>query len=407
MSKQADIAIVGSGPAAFFCAGALLKGGARVDLFEKLPAPHGLVRYGVAPDHLPIKRTARQFDKVSQLEGFCYLGGVEVGRDVSVSELRQAYTAVVIAIGAPEHRRLGIPGEDLAGSHDAAAFVGWYNGHPDYRDTKFDLSNETAVVVGNGNVAIDVARLLVRDPEELRETEIYPPALEALAASQVRTVHIVGRRGPVQSSITAKELYEIGILNDVQPISEPADFELDSGSRDALESFTAQEKKAFERLSGFCGARAGDGERRVLFHFLRSPVEILGQDRVEGVRLCRNRLTADCRAEATEEEETLPCGLVIRSIGYRGIPIAGAPFDDDRAVIPNEAGRVTGQPGIYAAGWVGTGPRGLIGEAKRSGSETAQSLLEDLLGLPKPEKDPRWIRRRLEERGVQPMGYPV
>jgi ferredoxin--NADP+ reductase len=321
-------------------------------------------------------------------------------------ELRQAYDAVVVAIGAPEPRRLGIPGEDLAGSHDAAAFVGWYNGHPEHRDLRPDLSHKEAVVIGNGNVAIDVARLLARNPEELRETSIHLPALAALAASRVSTVHIVGRRGPVQSSITAKELHEIGALKGVQPICRAADFELDPGSEKALAEAKAPAKKAYELLRGFCGADAAVGDRRIVFHFLRSPVELLGTGQVEGIRLCRNRLNAACRAEAIDQGEVLNCGLVVRSIGYRGVPIDGAPFDADRAVIPSHDGRATGEPGLYVAGWIATGPQGLIGAAKKGGGETAKSLLADLPSLVPAPKDPTWIHDVLAQRGVQPIGYP-
>ena len=408
-----SVAIVGAGPAGFFCAGALLKGEMppAVDLYEKLPVPYGLVRYGVAPDHPEIKAVSRQFDRIASHPGFSFFGNVEAGRDVAVRELLEAYDGVILACGAPVHRALAIPGESLRGSYDAAQFVGWYNGHPDHAGLEMDIRSEAAVVIGNGNVAIDVARLLAKSTTELGKTDIAGYALDALGAHGLGTVHIVGRRGPVQSSFSTVELRELDTLERFAPVANRAAFDLGPASRVELESVcNAQQQRAFRILEEFSRDRDRTGRAgTVAFHFLLSPVEILGEEEVTGVRLCRNRLDGEpgsLRAVPGGEEITIPCGLVVRCIGYRAVPLEGAPFDERRGVVPNEAGRVgIGQErirGLYVAGWLKHGPRGLIGANKKESAVVAGALLEDLPTLPRaPATGPESLRSRLASRGTR------
>jgi len=398
------VAIVGSGPAGFYAAGQLLKAKshpdlcAQVDMFDRLPTPWGLVRAGVAPDHPNIKAVSRVYEKTAEHPEFRFYGNVELGRDLSHDDLTSRYHAVIYAVGAQTDRRMGIPGEDLPGSWAATELVAWYNGHPDYRDLEFDLSAERAVVVGNGNVAADVARMLALTREELAQTDVADHALEVMAESNVREIVVLGRRGPAQAAFTNPELLELGDMTDADVFVDPGDAELDPLSKAFIESEAAHTtaKKNVEILSGYAQREPLGKRRRIVLRFLVSPVEILGSERVEGIRFVHNDLVEGedgaLRARATELSEELDCGLVFRSIGYRGTRVPGVPFDEKRCVIPNENGRILDRTGEYAVGWIKRGPTGIIGTNKRDAQETVNALLEDLdsdrLGAPSdPHRD--------------------
>jgi ferredoxin/flavodoxin---NADP+ reductase len=384
------VAIVGSGPSGFYAAGHLLKCKShpdlvvQVDMFDRLPTPWGLVRGGVAPDHPNIKAVSRVYEKTAEHPEFRFYGNVELGRDLSHDDLTGRYHAVIYAVGAQTDRRMGIPGEDLPGSWAATEFVAWYNGHPDYRDLEFDLSAERAIVVGNGNVATDVARMLALTREELAETDVADHALEVLAQSNVREIVVLGRRGPAQAAFTNPELLELGEMTDADVFVDPADAELDPLSKAFIESDAAHNtaKKNVTILGGYAAREPLGKRRRIVLRFLVSPVEILGEERVEGIRIVRNELVEDeagaVRARPTELGEELECGLVFRSIGYRGTRVPGVPFDEGSCVIPNDRGRVLERTGEYAVGWIKRGPTGIIGTNKRDAQETVDTLLEDL-----------------------------
>ena len=386
------VAIVGAGPSGFYAAEALLKSGLvlRIDMIERLPAPFGLVRHGVAPDHPKLKEAIAVYDRIARSPDFRFFGNVTVGRDVTVDALRGAYHAVVFASGAETDRRLGVPGEDLPGSYTATEFVGWYNGHPDYRDRAFDLSQEVAVIIGQGNVAADVCRILAKTVDELKHTDIAQHALEALAASRVREIHVVGRRGPAQAKFTAKELRELGELDDAEVVLDPAELALNAESLAEFEDRKgAAAKKNVEILREFAARpRTGRG-RRVHFRFLLSPTAILGERHVEGVAFERNRLSGppfEQSACGTGELVELPAGLVFRSIGYKGVAMAGMPFDARRGVFPTQDSRVTDEqgtvlPALYACGWIKRGPTGIIGTNKPCSAAAVASLLADVAGL--------------------------
>ena len=389
------VAIVGAGPAGFYAAEALLKAGGPVaiDLLNRLPAPYGLVRDGVAPDHQAIKSVARVYARILARDEVRYFGNVTLGQDITVDDLHARYDQIVYAVGAQSARRLGIPGEDLEGSHAAFDFVAWYNAHPDFRDARFDLGCEHVAVIGNGNVAIDVARILVHSHERLATTDIADHALEALRQNRVRRVTILGRRGPAQASFTNPELREFGRLEGVCPVADGGELELDAASEASLEG-NAVKTRNMATLRGYAQSSCGDGERVVRFRFMVSPVEVVGTDgRVAGVRIERNRLVAGedgyVRAEGTGETEVVPCGMVIRSVGYRGAPLPGVPFDERRGIVPNEGGRVVRMgvggdgaerdvvPGEYVVGWAKRGPSGVIGTNKADAAATVALMRED------------------------------
>jgi ferredoxin--NADP+ reductase len=386
------VAIIGAGPAAFYAAEHLFKQSGlaiEVDMFDRLPAPHGLVRYGVAPDHAKIKTVTRAYDAIAANPRFRFFGNVELGRHVTLEDLQRHYHQIVFATGAQTDRRMGIPGEDLTGSHPATEFVAWYNGHPDYRDYPFDLSVERAAVVGVGNVAIDVARMLVRTPEELEATDIADYALAALRESRVREVYLLGRRGPAQAAFTNPEIKEIGEMAGADVVVRPDEVALDPLSQAEVDrSGDRMLARKVEILQGYALRRPEGRERKLHVRFLVSPVEITGDasGRVTGMRLVRNVLVADEKgrlsAKATSEFENLDVGLVFRSVGYRGVPLAGVPFHDRWGVIPNDKGRVTDAsgapiPGLYVAGWIKRGPSGVIGTNKPDAVETVTAMVED------------------------------
>jgi ferredoxin--NADP+ reductase len=388
------VAIIGAGPTGFYAADHLLRETGvvvEVDLFDRLPTPFGLVRGGVAPDHQKIKSVTAAFDKVAANPRFRFFGNVELGKDLSVDDLRRHYHQVVYCTGAQTDRRMGIPGEDLRGSHPATEFVAWYNGHPDYRDLTFDLSVERAAVVGVGNVAIDVARILCRTPDELAQTDIADHALEALRTSRIREVYLLGRRGPAQAAFTNPDINEVGELADADITVPAREAELDEASRAALAQASDRgTMKKVEIIKSYADRPRTGKSRLLVLRFLVSPVELIGDDtgHVTAMKLVRNTLTATptgtLQAKATGETEILPVGLVFRSVGYRGVPLPGVPFNDSWGVILNEKGRVldpaTRQPlvGEYTAGWIKRGPSGVIGTNKPDAAETVQAMLEDV-----------------------------
>ena len=390
MSAVHRAAIIGAGPAGFYTAEQLLAKGFQVDLIDRLPTPFGLVRSGVAPDHPKIKSVIRVYEKTAGRPGFRYFGGVELGRDVTGGELLARYHAVVYAIGTYADNRLGIPGEELAGSHPATDFVGWYNGHPDYCDHGFDLSHRRAVVIGNGNVALDVARMLVLSGQELAATDTADHALDAFKHSNVEEVVILGRRGPAQAAFTNPELRELADLSRADVIVDPEEVKLDPLSARwlASEEADATARRNVEILTDYASRPPTGKPLRVVLRFLLSPAEILGDEhgRVRAIRVTGNRIEARqgsrLVAAPTGEEEILECGLVLRAVGYRGRPIEGVPFDERRGLIPNEGGRVLGddgshRPGEYAVGWIKRGPSGVIGTNKKDAADTVARILED------------------------------
>lgn len=410
------VAIVGSGPSGFYAARALFKSGtnAVVDMFERLPAPYGLVRYGVAPDHAKIKNVTAVYKKTAERPGFSFFGNVNVGKDIGVGELRKFYDAVIFACGAETDRKLGIPGEDLPGSHTATEFVAWYNGHPDYRDRQFDLSGEVAVVIGQGNVAVDVCRILCKTADELKDTDIAQHALDALAESRIREVHMIGRRGPVQAAFTPVEIREFGTLADCDPIVDPNDLEINDVSRTELDDpRNTIRRQNFDALRSFA-ARGPSGKRkRFVPHFLQSPVELAGEGRVEKVILERNRLAGEAgrqKSEGTGVREELNCGIFFRSVGYRGVPIEGVPFHEQLGIFPNKEGRIMEGdrvvPGLYAVGWIKRGPSGVIGTNKPDSEETVARLLEDVDKLPPCERpDTKAVFDLLSGKGIRVISF--
>ena len=411
------VAIVGAGPAGFFLAERLLGRAdvpVEVDLYERLPAPYGLVRFGVAPDHEKIKTVTRSFDAVASRPGFRYFGNIEFGTEVTLADFRRHYHAACFTTGAQTDRKMGIPGEDLARSHSATDFVAWYNGHPRFRRLSFDLSVERVAVVGVGNVAVDVARILSCAPDALAGTDIADYALEVLRASRVREVYLRGGGGPAQAAFTTPEVQELGELAGADVRALPDEVALDALSRDAVaRSGDRQLRKKIEVLEGFAARRPTGQPRMLTLRFLVSPVEVLGDARggVRGLRLVRNRLEAgpggDLKAVPTSEHEELPVEMVFRSVGYRGVPLADLPFDEAQGIIPNAGGRVlspaNGQPlpGLYVAGWIKRGPSGVIGTNKPDAAETADAIVADLASgvAPKPDvDDPSAIEALLRER---------
>ncbi|MEO7795691.1 MAG: FAD-dependent oxidoreductase [Thermoanaerobaculia bacterium] len=422
--RSPRIAIVGAGPAGFYTAAALLAqtavDGPRIDLLDRLPTPYGLVRYGVAPDHPKIKEVVRVFEKVALDARVRFLGNLEVGRDLSLADLAAHYDQVVFSVGGQSDRRLGVPGEDLPGSHSSTALVAWYSSHPDFRELPVDLSVAAAAVIGAGNVAVDVARILGRNPEDLAATDISDDALARLRASRIRDVHFIVRRGPVQAKWSPAELKELAHLPGVDLVVDRQDLELDPGSELELAD-DPQAQKSLEILRAAAERGLTGAARRIHLHFRRSPVAIEGESegeggagsgRVAGLRLERNRLVGaagSLSAKGTGEVSSLPVGLVVRAVGYRSLPLRDLPFDVQRAVIPNQRGRIfdafDGSPlaSLYVAGWIKRGPTGLIGTNKPDGYETAEAMLEDLPSLPRAAGAP--IDELLAARGLCPVDF--
>ncbi|ORV93100.1 FAD-dependent oxidoreductase [Mycolicibacterium iranicum] len=407
------VAIVGSGPSGYFAAASLLKAGGpdaerdvRIDMLEMLPTPWGLVRSGVAPDHPKIKSISAQFDKISGDPRFRFFGNLVVGDHVHPSELAERYDAVIYAIGAQSDRSLGIPGEDLPGSVAAVDFVGWYNAHPHFEEMAPDVSGGRAVVVGNGNVAIDVARILVSDPDILGETDIADHALQSLHARGVEEVLIIGRRGPLQAPFTTLELRELGdleALGDVDVIVDPED--LADITEEDLETAGKTVRNNIKVLRGYADTAPKGAKRRIVFRFRTSPIEIKGDSRVESIVLGRNELISgpDGRVSAkdTGEREEVPAQLVVRAVGYRGLPTPGLPFDERAGTIPHVDGKIEGSRNEYVVGWIKRGPTGVIGSNKKDSADTVETLLADLataeladLGSDQPDTVQGWLLER-------------
>jgi len=384
--RPLHVAVVGSGPAGFYAADYLLEAGAQVDVLERLPTPWGLVRLGVAPDHPELKTASRIFEKTAAKDGFRFFGNVEVGSDVAHDDLLRFYDAVVYTVGAQTDRRLGIVGEELEGSWAATEFVAWYNGHPDYQHLEFDLSNERAVVIGNGNVAVDVARILARTEDELAPTDITDESTAALVASSIADIVMLGRRGPAQAAFTPPELKELGELGGADVFVDPAELELDPASEASLETAGARARRNVDILREFATRTPEGKPKRLALRFCVSPVQILGEGRVEAIEIVRNSLVmsddGQIKAVPTQDVEVIPCGLVLRSVGYQGVALPDIPFHDERGVIRNAGGRVLGEDGeplrgVYCAGWIKRGPSGVIGTNKKDAAETVALLLED------------------------------
>lgn len=385
------VAVVGAGPSGFYVVEALLKApglNVRVDLFDRLPSPYGLARGGVAPDHQKIKSVTAVYDRVASDPRVRFFGNVKLGKDISVDDLRARYDQIVYAVGCESDRKMGIPGEDLKGSYSATDFVGWYNGHPDYRDLPFDLDCEAAAVVGIGNVAIDVVRILAQDPDILAKTDIASHAVAALRKSRVKRVYLLGRRGPVQAAFSPKEIEEVGEVQRADLVVQEDELKLDETSKAGLSDLAA--KKNYEYLLEASRRGSGAKDRKIFARFCVSPVELVGKDgRVSAVKLERNNLEPDGRggvkARGSGRFETLEgVGLVFRSVGYRGVPVPGVPFDDKAGRVANDNGRVVAAPGgpvvasEYVVGWAKRGPSGLIGTNRACSVATAGLMLEDL-----------------------------
>ena len=414
-SDALRVAIIGGGPSGFFAAEALFKSGVpvTVDLFDRLPTPFGLVRGGVAPDHPKIKSVTKAWEKTAQNPGFTFWGNVEIGRDVKLAELKRFYDAVIFTSGAETDRRMDIPGEDLEGSHAATEFVGWYNGHPDYAHRKFALDSEAAVIIGQGNVAMDVSRLLAKTADELKSTDVATHALAAFADSRVKDIYIVGRRGPAQAKFTSPELRELGELAVADAVVLPNDLALSSADEGevAADNVVAKNLDLLRELA----ERTSHGkQRRVHLCFKLSPVRIEGKDgRVCSIVLEKTKLEGEAgaqRAVGTGETVEIPCGLVFRSVGYKGKAIDGVAFDAKSGTIPNVNGRVTvdgkSLPGLYVAGWIKRGPSGVIGTNKPCAVESVEKLLEDRASLPRaPSREASGLKALLADRKVEPVSF--
>jgi ferredoxin--NADP+ reductase len=415
------IAIVGAGPAGLYAADHLLRKpdlALTIDVFNRFPTPFGLVRDGVAPDHQSIKAVVRIFDRVLADPRVRFFGNVTYGVDLHHRDLKRRYHQIVYAVGAQADRRMSIPGEDLPNSFPAISFVGWYNGHPDYRDLPADLSCERAVVVGNGNVAMDVTRILATPPEALAGTDIADHALERLRRSRIREVVVLGRRGPAQASFTTPEIRELGKLEGVEATVDSRSLELDPVSQAEMEEDRTA-KANLKILHGYAAHTQHTAPRRILLRFLASPAEIIGEDgRVAALKVERNELVVDAngalRSKGTGQFEIIRAGLVLRSIGYRTVPIEGVPFDHATSTINNIAGQVvhpnTGEVvrGEYVVGWAKRGPTGLIGNNKPDSAATVEAMLADLPLLPRhgeARRDPSAIEALLRERGIDYVTY--
>ena len=420
-TRPLRVAVVGAGPAGLYAAEALLNKPdltLTVDVLDRFPTPFGLVRDGVAPDHQSIKAVTRVLDRTLADPRVRLFGNVTFGVDLHHRDLKRHYDQIVYAVGAQADRRMSIPGEGLANSHAAIAFVGWYNGHPDYRQLPVDLSAERAVVVGNGNVAVDVARMLVTPPEELGRTDMADHALAALGKSKVREVVVLGRRGAAQASFTTPELRELGKLDGVDVVVDPGEIELDPASRTVVEEDRTA-RANLKHLQEYAGRTGRTAPRRLLLRFLASPIEIIGRDgRVTGLRVERNQLVVDAyggiRSKGTGSFELIEAGLVVRSIGYRTVPIEGVPFDPATSTVSNIAGQVAHPSsgdvvaGEYVVGWAKRGPTGRIGNNKADAVATVEVMMADLpalKGIRDDHRDPSRIEATLRRRGIDYTTY--
>lgn len=400
-----SVAIIGSGPAGFYTADALLKCGeaCKIDIIERLPTPYGLIRGGVAPDHQTTKRVARKYEQTALVDEVNYYGNVEINKDFALDELRQLYDAVVLAVGAPEDRKLTIPGADKSGVLGSAAFVGWYNGHPDFRDLDLDLDISTVVVIGNGNVAIDCARVLLRTPRGMLASDLPDHVGDVIHAAPITDVYLVGRRGPADAKFTNVELREMGELTETVP--QMKSDQMPDSIEKTVAILKGRERRLKVRnlnsLAEFAERAADEKPKRVHFEFYAQPVEILGGDRVEGIRFERTEVN-DGRPSGTGETFDIECGLVISAIGYRADPIEGAPYDEKQAIIPNDEGRVA--DGLYAVGWIKRGPVGVISSNRPDGETVAEHIEKDFAGGgSKPGRAA--FQAALKERGVRSVNF--
>jgi len=416
--KPLCVAVVGSGPSGFYSAEALFKSDitVKLDMFERLPNPYGLVRSGVAPDHPKLKQAIQVYARIAESPQLNFIGNVTIGKDISVEELRANYHAIIFTNGAESDRKLGISGENLPGSYTATEFVGWYNGHIDYRDREFDLSHETAVIIGQGNVAADVSRILAKDVDELKHTDIAAHALDALAQSRIKNIYVIGRRGPAQAKFTSKELKEFGVLNSCAPVVDPAELVLDKESEMELaDKANTGNKKNYELLSQYSSLSDDTKPRQCHFSFLKSPIEISGADKVEKIVLEHNRLEGEAfrqSARGTGKTMEIEAGILFRSIGYKGEPMPGVPFDEYDGVFPNTSGRITDKndnpiPQFYTAGWIKRGPTGIIGTNRADSVATVASLLNDLLLLDSEDDKPgsEGIYPLLDDRNIRYISF--
>ena len=423
MSAFWKIAVIGSGPAGFYAAGELFRQQSwsiKVDMFDRLPTPFGLVRGGVAPDHQKIKSVTKIYNRIAENENFRFFGNVEFGSDILRSDVLEFYDAVIYAVGSPSDRSLGIPGEELPGSHSATEFVAWYNGHPDFREHKFNLSVKDVFIIGMGNVALDVARILAKTPEELSKTDIADYALETLFESQIEDIWLVGRRGPLQAAFTPVEAREFLELDSADVILEGGPLKLDAESQRILETDASKDtKKNIEILKQISEKNSSNKKKRVHFMFLASPLEILGNGGVEKIRMVRNQLVkrddGSLRPQATGELMEEDAGLIFRSIGYHGNPLADVPFDQNSGTIPNECGQIIDEDQNkslrtreYVAGWIKRGPTGVIGTNKQDAVETVHRMLETFLQEkiePGQQPDISGIEALLKERNIDYVSF--
>ncbi len=423
-SQPLRVAIIGSGPSGFYAADHLLRQKdltVEIDMFDKLPTPFGLVRGGVAPDHQKIKSVTKLYDRIASHDRFKFYGNVKFGDTITYDDISRHYHAVIYAVGAQTDRNLNVPGEDLPGSYAATQFVGWYNGHPDYCDYQFDLSQSSVAVVGVGNVAMDVARILGRSVAELQETDIADYALEALQNSNIRDIHIFGRRGPAQAAFTNPEIKELGEMEEVDLIIDPDELILDEYSQAYLNSPDADKKdiRNLEIMQEYAARPPQGRPKRIHLHFLTSPVLISGEGCVESLTMVKNALYQDekgnIRPQATDQQRTFSVGLIFRSVGYYGVALPDVPFDEKRGTIPNVQGRVLVEAGAeeirtgnYVVGWIKRGPSGVIGTNKPDSVESAEQLLADVTAgeLLQPSNPSREaIDQLLDERGVTVVTY--
>lgn len=418
MDKLLRVAIVGAGPSGFYVADALFKAGidVQVDCFDKLPTPFGLLRGGVAPDHQKMKSVGAYYERVAEknADRFNFFGNVKIGEDLHLDELHRFYNAIVFTYGAETDKKLGIPGEDLEGSHTATEFVAWYNGHPDYQDRNFDLSQENVYIIGQGNVAIDVTRILAKTPQELQDSDITKNAFDKLMHSKVKEIHLVGRRGPVQSAFTELEIKELGELDGADIVVNPDDLVLSDIDKAELELATnSKARKNMAVLETLSQKPLMGKPKKIILHFYQSPVALEGKSHVDKIELEINSLSGEPgaqKAKGTGQKVIYPAGLVFRSVGYRGLSIPDVPFDENKGVIPNEKGRViegnTPVAGLYTSGWIKRGASGVLGTNKTDGSETVACLIEDIPTLPNcniPSTDE--VKALLQERKVRWVSY--
>lgn len=412
------VAVIGSGPAGIYTADALTRQQrvpVAVDILDRLPTPYGLVRYGVAPDHTKIKGVARALREVLEHPDVRFVGGLEFGSDITRQDLERSYHAVVYATGAGADRRMHVPGEGLPGSVAATEFVNWYCGHPDSELERFVLDAEEVAIVGAGNVALDVARILAKTAGELSHTDIPQPVLDVLAASKVRTVHLLARRGPLQAKFTAPELRDLLGLPGADVVVDPAQVDIDLAAVGGGGVETAQVSRAartnLKLLREHAGRPVGEAPRSVRLHFWSRPVEVLGQDgHVRAVRVEHTRLDEEGRVRGTGEITELPVGMVLRSVGYAGTPLPQVPFDERAMTVPEEAGRVLDPEGravrgAYVAGWLKRGATGVIGTNKSDAAATVRTLLEDVPSLREAAGELVPLEKVLEERGLSCSGY--